>query len=232
MFPTKKRSTKLYEPRLVWCSCYFVDRLACPEPNIARLVAPAVPNKIESSFRCFRLSENMFQTAPRLLRLVIRGGLKLVRDPSESTLILRMAAWVSILSLLVKFRPLPRALQMVSLGAPRDRRDHSGETQRRLARAIDLLLGTKLLVFKPICWKRAAILHRYLALHGIATRIVFGMRQGPDGAVDGHAWLEIAGKPILESKTPNYKVTYAFPSRDVCNLDLSSLTSPPTIAPE
>ena len=165
----------------------------------------------------------MIQTAGRLVRLVIRGGLKLVRDPRESTLILRMAAWVSILSLLVKLQPLPRALQMVSLKAPKDSRDASIETERKLVRAIDLLLGADLLIFKPICWKRAAILHRYLALNGTATRIVLGMRQGTDGAVDGHAWLEIAGKPILETKVPNYKVTYAFPSHEVCNLDLSFL---------
>lgn len=167
----------------------------------------------------------MGQTAARLLRLVIRGGRKLVRDPSESSLILRMAAWVSILSLLVKFQPLPRALQMVSVRPPRDSHDPSIETERRLARAIDLLLGTDLLIFKPICWKRAAILHRYLALHGIATRIVFGIRKAADGSVDGHAWLEIAGKPILETTVPNYKVTYSFPSHDVCNFELSSLTN-------
>ena len=166
------------------------------------------------------------QTAARLLRLVIRGGRKLVRDPGESTLILRMAAWVSILSLLVKFQSLPRALQMVAVKAPRGSQGPSIETERKLASAIDLLLGTDLLFFKPICWKRAAILHRYLALHGIATQIVFGMRKAADGAVDGHAWLEVAGKPILESTVPNYKVTYAFPSQDVCNFQLSSLTNP------
>jgi hypothetical protein len=165
----------------------------------------------------------MVQTTARLVRLVIRGGIKLVRDPSESTLILRMAAWVSILSLLVKFRPLPRALQMISV-PPRDFQDPSINTERKLARTIDLLLGTNLLIFKPICWKRAAILHRYLALNGIATQIVFGMRKAADGAVDGHAWLEIAGKPILETTVPQYKVTYAFPSHDVCNFELSSLT--------
>ncbi|MFN2511143.1 MAG: lasso peptide biosynthesis B2 protein [Pyrinomonadaceae bacterium] len=164
------------------------------------------------------------QTAARLLRLVIRGGRKLVRDPGESTLILRMAVWVSILSLLVKFQSLPRALQMVAIKAPRDYPGPSIETERKLASAIDLLLATDLLVFKPICWKRAAILHRYLALHGISTRIVFGMRKAADGAVDGHAWLEVAGKPILETTAPKYKVTYAFPSQDVCNFQLSSLT--------
>jgi hypothetical protein len=136
-----------------------------------------------------------------------------------------MATWVSILSLLVKFQPLPRALQMVSVRAPRDSQDPSIETERKLARAIDLLLGADLLIFKPICWKRAAILHRYLALNGIATRIVFGMRKAADGAIDGHAWLEIAGKPILETTVPNHKVTYAFPSQDVCNFELSALTN-------
>jgi hypothetical protein len=170
------------------------------------------------------LSENMGQSTARVLRLVIRGGRKLVRDPGESTLILRMAAWVSILSLLVKFCPLPRALQIVSVQASRNSRGLSIETERKLVNAIDGLLGTDLLIFKPICWKRAAILHRYLALHGIATRIVFGMRQAANGEVDGHAWLEAAGKPILETRVPNYKVTYAFPSQDVCNFEVSSLT--------
>ena len=169
------------------------------------------------------MSENN-QTAARLLRLSVRGLRKLVRDPGESALILRMAAWISILSLLVKVQPLPRALQMVSVTAPRDSLKASTETERRLATAVDLLLATDVLIFKPICWKRAAILHRYLALHGTATRIVFGMRRAADGRVDGHAWLEVAGKPILEPMLPNYKVTYAFPSQDVCNFELSSLT--------
>jgi hypothetical protein len=136
-----------------------------------------------------------------------------------------MAAWISVLSLLVKFQPLPRALQIVSVRAPRVSRDSSVETERRLAQAMDLLLGTQLLIFKPICWKRAAILHRYLALNGIATQIVFGIRKKADGGVAGHAWLEIAGKPILEPIVPNYKVTYTFPSHDVWNLELSSLTN-------
>lgn len=167
----------------------------------------------------------MSQTVIRLLRLIIRGGQKLVRDPGETTLILRMAAWVSILSILVKLRPLPRCLQMVTARTQRVSQSSTKETERRLARAIDLLLGTDLLIFKPICWKRATILHRYLALNGIDTRIVFGVRKAADGAVDGHAWLEVAGEPILETTIPNYKVTYAFPSTDACDVELASLTN-------
>jgi transglutaminase superfamily protein len=171
------------------------------------------------------LTNELGQTAERILRLITRGGRKVLRDPGEAMLILRMAIWVFILSILVKIQPLPRALRMV---APRThgRLQHSREeTERALSRAIDLLLGTDLFVFKPVCWKRAAILHRYLALNGVATRIVFGVRKGTDGEIAGHAWLETGGKPLLESTVPDYVVTYTFPSNEPFNLELGVLTA-------
>lgn len=79
-----------------------------------------------------------------------------------------------------------------------------------LARVIDLLLSADFLMFKPICWKRAAVLHRYLSRNGTQTRIIFGVRN-ESGKVDGHAWLEADGQPILESTLPDYVVTYSFP---------------------
>lgn len=84
-------------------------------------------------------------------------------------------------------------------------------SQEDLARTIDLLLSADFLIFKPICWKRAAVLHRYLSHNGTATRIIFGVRGESDGKVDGHAWLEANGQPILENTPPNYIVTYSFP---------------------
>ena len=98
------------------------------------------------------------------------------------------------------------------------------ETMNRLARTMDLLLRTDMFVFKPICWKRAAVLHRYLTLSGINSRIVFGVRRGAQGEVDGHAWLESNGAPILETTAPNYKVTYAFPSDEPFEADLASMS--------
>jgi hypothetical protein len=125
-----------------------------------------------------------------------------------------MAGWVMLLSIAVKIFSLPRALRLVStktrcpVQAPRD------ETQKKLGQIVDRLLKTDLLILKPSCWKRAALLHRYLALNGMPTRILFGMRREPDGSVSGHAWLESGGEAILESTAPNYSVTYAFPSHD------------------
>lgn len=163
----------------------------------------------------------------RLFQLFARGSRNIMLKPGESFLIFRMALWVSLLSLAVKLRPLPRALELIA-AKPKtpaaDPAESSEQTMNRLARAIDLLLRTDLFVFKPICWKRAAVLHRYLTLSGINSRIVFGVRRGAQGEVDGHAWLESNGAPILETTTPNYKVTYAFPSDDPFEADLVSLS--------
>lgn len=160
----------------------------------------------------------------RMVQLLTRGLRKVVLKPSESFLILRMALWVSLLSLFVKLRPLPRALELVAAKSKGRSTQPEAERMNELARAMDSLLRAELFVFKPICWKRAAVLHRYLSLSGIDSRIVFGVRRGPKGEVDGHAWLESNGAPILEATAPNYKVTYAFPSNDPFEADLASMS--------
>ena len=159
----------------------------------------------------------------KIVTLLTRATRKVFLGPREALLLLRMAGWVLLLSSAVKVFSLPRALTLVSTKTRFPSRNLKGETQERLADAIDLVLKTDLFVFKPSCWKRAALLHRYLALNGIATRILFGMRLEPDGTVSGHAWLEASGKPILETTSPDYAVTYSFPSRSPFDLDLDLL---------
>jgi len=79
-------------------------------------------------------------------------------------------------------------------------------------------------VFKPICWKRGAVLHRYLSRNGITTRFIFGVRNDAGGKVAGHAWLESEGEPILESAPPEYVVTYRFPSNERFDPQLATLS--------
>ncbi len=160
----------------------------------------------------------------KTLTFITRATRKAFFGPAEALLLLRMAGWVLLLSIAVKVFPLPRALGLVATKTRLPSQTPATQTQKRLAQAIDLLLKTDLFILKPICWKRAALLHRYLALNGIETRIVFGMRRDPDGSVSGHAWLEANGRPILEKSAPNYAVTYAFPSRDALEFDLNLLT--------
>jgi len=154
---------------------------------------------------------------------ITRAARKAVLGPAEAFLLLRMAGWVTVLSLAVKALPLPRALGLLSTRTRPRAQIREAATKKRLADSIDLLLKADLLILKPICWKRAAVLHRYLALNGISTRIQFGMRREADGSLSGHAWLEESGSPILEATPPNYAVTYSFPSSENFEGDLQSL---------
>ena len=142
-----------------------------------------------------------------MLRLFTSAVRLIVRKPGRAWLIARMAIWVTILSTLVKFIPLSRALRIVSPAArPAPNPNHI----EKLASAIDALLATNLLMFKPSCWKRATVLHRYLALWGISTSIVFGVLKDEAGELKGHAWLERNDRPLFEAPGPAYKVTYIF----------------------
>ena len=140
-----------------------------------------------------------------------RAARKLVSRPDEAWLLIRMAWWVTVLSAAARCYSLPRALKLVAGTTNSELPARDEAEQERLARAIDLLLSADILMFKPICWKRAAVLHRYLSRNGVETKIVFGVRNETNGKVAGHAWLEHDGRPILESAPPEYSVTYSFP---------------------
>jgi hypothetical protein len=160
----------------------------------------------------------------RIFTFIIRATRKAILGPAQAILLARMAGWVLLFSIAVRLFTLPRALRLVSTRTRLRSQATEAETQRQLAESIDLLLKTNLFVLKPVCWKRAAVLHRYLALDGISTRIVFGMRREPTGTLNGHAWLEANGRPILEATAPNYAVTYSFPSNEPFELDLNLIT--------
>ena len=153
----------------------------------------------------------MVRTIAKTGRILSGFTRKLVTRPGEAWLLLRMAWWVAVLCVTARLYSLPRALQIVA-GNNNGKQPASAATnEKELARAIDLLLSVDFLIFTPICWKRAAVLHRYLSHSGIPTRIIFGVRNETGGKVAGHAWLELDGEPILESAPPEYSITYSFP---------------------
>ena len=160
------------------------------------------------------------QRKDQLLRRAMR---KFVKQPGDAWLLCRMAWWVSVLSIAARFCSLPRALALVAGRGSRTRRA-DGASAEQLARSIDLLFSVDLFWLKPICWKRAAVLHRYLLREGITTRIIFGVRNETDGKVAGHAWLEADGVVILESSPPDYVVTYRFPSDERTAPQLAALS--------
>ncbi len=143
--------------------------------------------------------------------LLGRAGRFARRRPAEVWLVARMAGWVLVLSLLIKLLPLPRVLRLVAAKRRAVVAERAIEAER-VAQLLDLLLSLNLFVFTPTCWKRAPVLQRYLALGGIETRIVFGVRKtGGRDLLAGHAWLERDGRPVFETEHPDYLVTYAYP---------------------
>ena len=150
--------------------------------------------------------------------LVLRAGRKFVSRPGEALLLCRMAWWVVVLSAAARVFSLPRALEIVA--GRQDRTTADPATQKQLARMIDLLLSADVWMFKPSCWKRAAVLHRYLS----QTRIIFGVRNDSSGTVTGHAWLEAEGQPILETTPPEYVATYRFPSNEHFDPQLATIS--------
>lgn len=169
--------------------------------------------------------KNIFANLGKAGKFGIYAGRKFVSSPGEAFLLCRMAWWVGVLSATAKWGPLPKALKLVSGGDTQSPGVTDDEIANRLAGSIDLLLSTDFLFLKPICWKRVAVLRRYLSKQGFATRIIFGVRNDADGKVIGHAWLEANGKPFLEKSPPDYVVTYSFPSDEKSTPQLAILTS-------
>lgn len=101
----------------------------------------------------------MIDNFNKIGRLISGFTRKTVSSPREAWLLVRMAWWVTVLSMVARLYSLPRALDIV---AGKGKVGRTGSTESELVRAIDLLLATDFLIFKPICWKRAAVLHRYL----------------------------------------------------------------------
>jgi hypothetical protein len=148
---------------------------------------------------------------PKSKRLALALVRKTLRHPKELFLMVRMASWIGVVSLVARLWSLPKALEFVSgkdIAENRDRVD----LEKRLANTLDQLLSADVVFLKPKCWKRAAVLRRYLSKNGIPTTIVFGVRRDNQGNLDGHAWLEFEGEPILEKAAPEYVVTYRYPT--------------------
>lgn len=153
----------------------------------------------------------MFKSIQKIRRILSGFARKLATQPGEAWLLLRMAWWVAVLCVTARLYSLDRALQIVAGNNNGKQPAPAAANEKELARAIDLLLSIDFLIFTPICWKRAAVLHRYLSHSGIPTRIIFGVRNETGGKVEGHAWLERDGQPMLEKDPPDYVITYSFP---------------------
>ncbi len=65
---------------------------------------------------------------------------------------------------------------------------------------------------KCTCLTRALTRYTLLRELGVPATFVMGVRPVDDNDVIGHAWLEVGDRVVLESESPDYEVTFRFPS--------------------
>jgi Transglutaminase-like superfamily len=134
------------------------------------------------------------------------------REPEVGFLALRMASWVCVLTALARLCSMPRAFRLIT---PVGRGLFACETRltpARLAAVLDAILRIDVAAFTPICWKRAAILYRYLRLSGREPHILFGTQKRGNRVLAAHAWVEVDGIAMFEATRPDFVVVYRFPS--------------------
>ena len=147
-----------------------------------------------------------------ILRVVrgVRGASRLaVSDPRALLFTLRLAVWVLLISIVARFVSLPAMLRFAE--SKRRLPERSRRSPEELARHIDRIFWGGVIT-DGSCWKRSAVLRRYLMMSSIETEVVFGVRKESGGELAGHAWLERNGQPFLEREPPNYTVTFRYPS--------------------
>lgn len=152
------------------------------------------------------------KTARSVSSRLMRANRFIRREPQTFVLLVRMGLWVGVFSCAARFLTLPRAMRLVST-SPRCNLNEDFDIARgyHYARTLDRLLSANRWCWTPTCWKRAAILHRFLALAGCDSRIIFGVLRDRDNLLAGHAWVEIDGQPAFESCPPRYTPTFSYP---------------------
>lgn len=125
--------------------------------------------------------------------------MRLPKDPALLANVFLAAAWIALTAPRVSLAEL---LSRVDSG-PLFRR--LGGSRERAERAIGYI--RKLSSRPPFSWgkeNRTCLIRSlvsYAALKQVAPgiRIQFGIRKGEPGGIDGHCWVESAGKPLFES---------------------------------
>ncbi len=119
----------------------------------------------------------------------------LVRDPARASLMLRMAVSYAVVVTAARFMPLDRAFGLLSTSVGRRL---PGQSAASVVNALDTLLSAGIPFIHPRCWRRAAVLQRYLRFIGVETTIVFGVLTEGTALLEAHGWLERDGAPFAE----------------------------------
>jgi len=129
-----------------------------------------------------------------------------LHSPADLALLLRIAAWLALEPLLIRFLPLPRLLAWHTPARPL----LPPPQRRRIRLFTQFLLSDRVDLFERTCLKRSLILYRYLHGEPQPPRFYIGVRS-ENGRLQGHSWVTLGAVPVYPGEDQGYAVTFAYP---------------------
>ena len=83
------------------------------------------------------------------------------------------------------------------------------EALEAVERATELVLR-RVRVTRTTSLLRSLIRYRCLRERGVEVVFKMGLRER-EGVMEGHAWIELRGQPVLERESTDYQVTFVYP---------------------
>ena len=115
---------------------------------------------------------------------------RLVRNPGDAWLAIRVLGWAVVLPMLKHRVPAAKLARFMWIPPKRGRDAEREETIVALSRLVTRARPGS----TRNCYERSLISYRYLAREGADPRLVTGLT--PDHS--GHAWVTVDGKPVWE----------------------------------
>lgn len=120
----------------------------------------------------------------------------MARRPDDAWLATRMAAWRIALLILQRAMSLPRLARLMS--APGQCNRDPDARQARVARVAMTVYAVGRGSSNG-CLSRSLVMYRYLCGATASPRLIVGVRKYDD-EVFGHAWVEVAGRPVGDNE--------------------------------
>jgi hypothetical protein len=123
----------------------------------------------------------------------VRRIRSLVERPADAWLLCRMATWAAALPVLKHLLRLETLARLMWT----DRESKSRPQAAKIV-ALSRLLAPPAAVSGGACYERSLLAYRFLAQRGADPKLVVAVKSD-GGAVSGHAWITVDGRPVGES---------------------------------
>jgi len=137
---------------------------------------------------------------------------ELMPTPGHWLLFLRVAAWTALVPALLRVLSLPALMRIVT---PKTPVGEFSEDQLETAGLINSYIVAILRLHPEnqgkMCLRRSLVIYRFARLYGAPAVFCCGVSK-EDGALVGHAWIELGGEKRFDPRADaNFATTFSYP---------------------